>query len=174
MKLESNLAFTSKENTFPDRENGTETDDLSTPDYELRLAAAFRCIYHAMDVHSRRLSRETELNATQLLILQHIVRVGQCLPSELGRRLHLANGNMVGNLDQLEEKGYIARERSAIDRRKVIVTPTATGIAFVGLAPSPLQKTLSAVLASLRPRDRESIVSTVERLVTMMGIWPCS
>jgi DNA-binding MarR family transcriptional regulator len=49
---------------------------------------------------------------------------------ELGERLHLDSGTLTPLLKRLASMGYVTRSRDAADERRVLVAPTADGLAL--------------------------------------------
>ncbi|HEU4487420.1 MAG TPA: MarR family transcriptional regulator [Povalibacter sp.] len=68
-----------------------------------------------------------DLSFIQWLILLKLRENAQLTASELCRRMNHDNGALTRLLDQLEERGYITRHRSAEDRRVVELGLTAAG-----------------------------------------------
>jgi DNA-binding MarR family transcriptional regulator len=52
---------------------------------------------------------------------------GNCIMSSIARRLRITLPTLTAAADRLEEKGYIRRQRSSADRRRVSVTLTDDG-----------------------------------------------
>jgi DNA-binding MarR family transcriptional regulator len=71
---------------------------------------------------------DVELTFPQVMLLMELQRTGTCSMGELSQRLHITQGVATRMVDRLLEKGVVERERSADDRRVVLVTPTKKGI----------------------------------------------
>lgn len=67
---------------------------------------------------------EIVLNARQAGILTMVTEVGPMTQKALGDALRIDRTTMVALLDDLEEKGYVARQRHPQDRRAFLVQPT--------------------------------------------------
>ena len=52
---------------------------------------------------------------------------GRCAPSDVCETLHRTSGGMTLTLDRLQEAGWLKREPDPDDRRKIVLTLTATG-----------------------------------------------
>ena len=73
------------------------------------------------------LSERMGLSAAEILALAHLSLEGALGPTELVRRLHMTTGAMTALLDRLSDRGLIAREPHATDRRRVVVRLTTPG-----------------------------------------------
>lgn len=83
---------------------------------EQRVSAITAII--SMDVAS-----EYGLNITDFLALGAIVDSDGLTPGDLATELGLTTGSITALLDRLERVGYVRRERSETDRRKVLIYP---------------------------------------------------
>ncbi|MDR1558611.1 MAG: MarR family transcriptional regulator [Clostridiales bacterium] len=70
---------------------------------------------------------ELNLTYTQYITMMVMWQYAEVTVSELGRLLYLDSGTLTPLLKKLEEKGFIRRERSDADERKVIVRITENG-----------------------------------------------
>jgi len=69
---------------------------------------------------------------------------------ELGERLHLDSGTLTPLLKRLAALGYVTRSRDAEDERRVLVSPTAEGLALrdrLAAVPESFQSCLDMDLA---------------------------
>ncbi len=135
---------------------------------DLRVLRALRRIIQAVDIHSRKLAAQHHITGPQLVTLICIVEEESITTSEIGKRVHLSNGTVVGILNRLEFKGLVKRERTSTDRRIVNVSATAEGLRLAGSAPSPLQDVLSAALHDLPDIEQAAIALSLERIVELM------
>ena len=71
-------------------------------------------------------------------------------------------------LDRLEKSGYITRERSSSDRRKVFVQLTDEGLTRIDNLPQPLHEQFLVRLESLDPVERLGLLKALERIVELM------
>lgn len=69
-------------------------------------------------------ARHGGLNSTDMQTVSLLMSQGPATPGELAERTGLtAGGSITAVIDRLERAGYVRRERDAVDRRRVIVTP---------------------------------------------------
>ena len=73
---------------------------------------------------------ELDLTYTQYITMMVMWEHRELRVKEIGTRLFLDSGTLTPVLKRLEEKGYVARKRSARDERDLIVTLTDRGEAL--------------------------------------------
>ena len=132
------------------------------------LLVALRKITRAIDLHSKRLARETGLTAPQLLVLQSVARTGRAKPGEIARQVHLSGATITSIVDRLVRAGLVSRERSAEDKRSVDVVLTDAGQASVETAPELLQQEFLSAFDRLEHWEQSLLISSVQRIATMM------
>src|ERR1700743_483220 len=93
----------------------------------------------------------------QLITLELLVRNEGCLQQELGATLMVDPNNCVLLLNDLDDRGYVARQRDPRDRRRHIVVITAPGTKALHKAQAKLEKLEGEVLANLDDDDRERL-----------------
>ena len=136
---------------------------------DLRILRALRRIIQAVDIHSRKLASRYKITSPQLVTLLCVAEQGPITTSEIGRQVHLSNSTIVGILDRLEAKKLVRRERSAMDRRLVLVSATEVGADLVASAPSPLQDVFAEALHGLPELEQTAIALSLERIVELMS-----
>ena len=136
--------------------------------YDLRILRALRRIIRSVELYSKQLSASRRITTPQLVCLLAVVNKGPLTATAISREVHLSPSTVVGILDRLEEKGWVARARDRDDRRIVQVSATAAGVALAREAPSPLQKTLADALNALPELEQATIALSLERIVSLM------
>jgi DNA-binding MarR family transcriptional regulator len=90
-----------------------------------RLAAAFgegfRKTSSLMQLLGQAAADRIGLNATDLNCLNILSFSGEMTAGELARATGLSTASITGVADRLEEAGYVRRERSSKDRRRVVI-----------------------------------------------------
>ena len=137
--------------------------------YDLRVLNAIRQVIRAADLDSRKLAAEHHITSPQLMCLMAVVEKDSDTAIDIAARIHISPSTLVGVLDRLESKGFIARERSQEDRREVLVTATSAGREFAAHTPFPLQHSLHRALRQLSEEERKELANWMERLVDLMG-----
>ena len=132
------------------------------------VLVALRRVMRATDLHSRELVRTTGLTAPQLLLLQTIEALGRVGVGELALDMSLSQATVTSILDRLEDRGYLVREKSGPDKRKVFTVLTDKGLAAIKDAPVPLQDSFVAQFRNLASWEQHQIIAALERVATMM------
>lgn len=138
------------------------------PDITNYVMSALRRIIRAIDLHSRALVSRFGLTGPQLVILKELLESGPRSVSELARSVNLSQATVTGILDRLERKDMIFRERSQVDRRRVLVSPTAAAAQVLAGAPPLLQEHFVASFKRLPDWEQHQILSSLQRIVALM------
>ncbi len=105
-------------------------------------------------------------------VMATLYRIGpphELTPGDLVRRTMVTTGAITNRLDRLEQRGFISRRPSPLDRRSVIVALTGAGIATVEeVAPSHLDVERE-LIAPLSERQRSELASDLRRLLRALG-----
>jgi MarR family transcriptional regulator, organic hydroperoxide resistance regulator len=115
------------------------------------------------------------VSMAQLHIMYTLQRTGEMTMSHLADVLNVSLSNATGLIDRLEERGYIARDRVATDRRIVMVHVTPVGERMLGEADALSDELFRSVLDRLPASQlrgvanaisalREAVTSTVESM----------
>jgi DNA-binding MarR family transcriptional regulator len=134
-----------------------------------QVVAALRRIARAIDLHSRDLLQQCGLTAPQLLTVRSLAQLGMSAVSALAAAVSVSQATMTGILDRLELRGFVVRTRGQDDRRNTLVDLTPAGKEFLNTAPSTLQDRFRAELAKLATWEQTAILSTLQRIDSMMG-----
>lgn len=139
-------------------------------DLQVSILTAIRRIIRAIDLHSKRLLSNYGLSGTQLITLRAIVRNGPSPTGEIAHIVAVTQPTATRIIDRLEVLGLVARERSGVDRRTVIVTATPEGASLAMSAASDLlQDKFRAELEKLPEWEMTSILATLQRIASMMN-----
>ncbi len=137
-------------------------------DYAGSILLSLRRIIRSIDQHNKQLGRRYELTVPQLVCLRQLLVDGQLTPGQLAKAVYLSQATVTGIIDRLVDKGLVNRERSSLDRRKMLVQLTDRGTQMANDMPWPLQERFSQSLADLKGEDIEQIDTMLKRLVEMM------
>ncbi len=133
-----------------------------------RVLISIRQIIRAVDIHSKRLVRETGLSAPQLVVLRAIDELGEVTTRVLSLHVSLSQPTVTTILDRLEAKRLVERYRSQKDRRVVHTRLTDEGKKTLKTAPPLLQEAFTAAFEALSKARRNDILSAVSELAQMM------
>lgn len=137
-------------------------------DRERAIVAALRRIIRAVDLHSKRLVEAHGLTGPQLVALRVIERRGPITPAAIATRVHLSRGTVTGILARLEGRGLVERRPDPSDGRSVRMSLSGSGSELLARAPSLLQEEFRRELSELEEWEQLSILSTLQRIASMM------
>ena len=137
-------------------------------DLQDHVLVSLRRIIRATDLSSRKLGKRTGLTTPQLVVIQAIGTLRDPTVSDVAKAVSLSLATVTTILNRLEANGLVHRERSAVDRRRVIVTLTEKGEELGASAPKPLQDSFVDRFVRLESWEQHQIVAALERVATMM------
>ena len=107
-----------------------------------------------------------DLTHAQWVPLYKLFR-GECTTmAELARDLQLDPAAVTRALDRLEAKGLVRRERSASDRRVVLIELTAEGRRVAPLVPEALAEVFIAHLAGFSAAEWATLIELLQRMLS--------
>jgi DNA-binding MarR family transcriptional regulator len=109
------------------------------------------------------------LRPRHLIALKLLSEHGPASQQGLAEALSLDPSNVVGLLNELEERGLIARRRDPADRRRHIVELSATGTGELCLAQARLSRVEDDLLAVLSAAERATLYRLLARAVDALG-----
>jgi DNA-binding MarR family transcriptional regulator len=118
--------------------------DADLPRATLALALAARALERAASVR--------DLTLAQFRILA-LIAAGDERSSLLAERLAVAKPTITAVVDGLVERGFVAREAVAGDRRSIRVALTAPGLVALRAAEEEMSETLDRIFGYARDRD---------------------
>lgn len=128
-----------------------------------------RRVFQVVNEHSKRAEKDTGITGPQLWAIKTIAEFAPIKGAELARRMYLHPTTIVGILDRLEARGFVARTRSKVDRRIVEIELTEQGKTLVASAPEVAQGMLVKGLETLPKDNLLRISDGLEELVRILG-----
>jgi DNA-binding MarR family transcriptional regulator len=110
------------------------------------LGQAIREVSGQGVLFSQAVASKVGINSTDLECLDILMLRGPVTPGALAASTGLTTGAMTVLIDRLEKAGFVRRERSRDDRRKVLVTATPAVTKEVVPYSVPMQTAVMAVL----------------------------
>lgn len=132
------------------------------------ILIALRRIIRAVDLHSKKLVKETGLTAPQLVVMQTLLRAGALMPSTLSREISLSQPTVTAILDRLEKADLIVRVRSETDRRSVLAKLTDKGREAATSAPELLQAGFLNSFRELPAWEQHMLIAALQRISDLM------
>lgn len=133
-----------------------------------QVLISLRRIIQSIDLHSRYLVKRVGLTGPQLVILQEVSKTGEVSTGEIARAISLSQATVTGILERLEKRNLVTRQRSDIDRRRVMVRTTPSGEELLNDAPPLMQESFVDEFSRLGDWEQSMILSALQRLVSMM------
>ena len=91
------------------------------------VLVSIRQIIRAIDLHSKKLSKESGLTGPQLILMRSIRDLGDVTIKELSNHTNMSQATATIILDRLQRNELIERRRSETDKRKVHAYLTEKG-----------------------------------------------
>ena len=132
------------------------------------VLVSLRRVIRATDLHSKHLAKTTGLTAPQILLMQTIRDKGQVTIGELANEISLSQATVTSILDRLEKKGFVYRERSVEDKRKVHAYLSEPALEVLKKSPTPLQEHFTRQFSDLQDWEQTQIISALQRVAQMM------
>ena len=133
------------------------------------ILVAIRQIIRAIDLHSKKLSKEYGLTGPQLILMRAIQEMGNVTIKELSNQTNVSQATTTTIIDRLELNGYVQRVRSSSDRRKVHANLTEKGQEMLNNAPPPLQDNFVKKFQNLETWEQSLLLSSMQRVSAMMN-----
>ncbi|MCC5964790.1 MAG: MarR family transcriptional regulator [Natronohydrobacter sp.] len=125
---------------------------------------ALRRVVHALDTNARSMARASNLTQAQLLVLFEVARHGHEMPRDIARALGVGQATISLQIDKLEARGLVRRERRQADRRAIWVILTDEGRALLDDIPDPLQTRFTERFEALADWEQTLILSVTQRI----------
>ncbi len=109
------------------------------------------------------------LRPRHVIALTLLDQRGPMTQHAVGAALRLDPSNVVGLLNELEERGLITRRRDPADRRRHIVELSSTGAEELCLAQARLSRVEDDLLSALSAEERATLYWLLARAVEAVG-----
>jgi len=93
-------------------------------------AALIRAAARKLAELAEKAGAAASISAPEMEVLQEVFDLGPMDVGDLRARLGAPKQSLARNLNQLEARGFVTRETDPADRRRRLVTLTATGLTF--------------------------------------------
>ncbi|WP_278264762.1 MarR family winged helix-turn-helix transcriptional regulator [Nocardia sp. AG03] len=129
---------------------------------DIALCRASTAVARAGEAHAN----AQGLGVGQHLVLKMLAEVGACSQQQLAVELRIDRSVMVNVCDDLEQSGYVRRERNPQDRRSYAVTLTDAGRARLAEAEQSTPDFLDEAFAALTPTERRTLTALLGKLLS--------
>lgn len=131
---------------------------------------SFRCLVKSLRVADRAGLEEHGLGASQLYVLHELKRDSPLSINDLAGRTATDQSTVSVVVAKLIEKGYVARERSEDDARRVALTLTAKGHVLAKNLPPPIQHRIVEGVQRLPPGRARALARSLREICDVLGI----
>ena len=131
---------------------------------------ALRRIVRELRLANSGTEKSTGLSAAQLYVLAQVAGAPGASLSELATRTLTDRTSVAAVVDRLLTRELVARRRSDVDRRRVEILPTDSGVAVLARAPHPPTRRLLEGLETLDDQQLRRLAISLTRLVQGMGL----
>ncbi|KZN19194.1 MULTISPECIES: MarR family winged helix-turn-helix transcriptional regulator [Pseudomonas] len=109
------------------------------------------------------------ITAAQFKVLIIMAQFGVDTPAELCRHLSLDSGSMTRMLDRLEQKGFLARQRSEADRRQVQLVLTEQGQQLTDQLPQIGADAMNELAGAITPQELKTLEQILKKILVAAG-----
>jgi DNA-binding MarR family transcriptional regulator len=135
---------------------------------QLETLMSFRIIFKSANRHFHEIEKVVGIGGASLWALAEIGETDNITVSKLASAMSIHQSTASNLIDKLENKGYIIRIRSLIDRRVVNLTITDIGRALLEKAPLPHRGILPDALMRLHPETLIELNNHLTLLISGM------
>ena len=109
------------------------------------------------------------VTAAQFKVLIIVTQYQVDTPAELCRYLGLDSGSMTRMLDRLEQKGFLARQRSEADRRQVQLVLTEQGQQLTDRLPEIGADAMNELAGAITPEELKTLEQILKKILVAAG-----
>lgn len=89
---------------------------------------------------------------------------GEVLPSDISKALNITNPRVSSILNNLEKKGYVEREFSTVDRRKVYIHMTENGTSYIASIFLKTKSIFDSIVSKIGEDDARELVRILRKV----------
>ena len=132
------------------------------------LLVAIRRVIRAIDLRSKKLSKDVGITGPQLLVIQELGADPGITATQVSDIVNLSQATVTSILDRLESKGMVERVRSESDRRRIALYLTDLGKSTLKSAPRSMEDSFIDKFSTLEDWEQSLLLSSVQRVANMM------
>ncbi|GAK19819.1 LOW QUALITY PROTEIN: transcriptional regulator, MarR family [Vibrio sp. JCM 19052] len=131
------------------------------------VLVSIRQIIRAIDLHSKKLSKESGLTAPQLILMRAISELDNVTIKQLSSHTNMSQATATTILDRLERNQLVERRRSKTNEKFMLSRKKAKK--RLNKLPTPLQEHFISRFQKLEEWEQSLLLSSVQRISTMMN-----
>ena len=144
--------------------------DAASGQLATRTMDGLRRIVHALRVATRASQQSVGVSSAQLFVLRQLDTAPDQSLGDLAGRTRTTPSSVSEVVSRLVRLGLIARTTSERDRRRAVLTLTASGSALVASAGETIQDRLLAGFAKLNDAEQQRLAESLEAWVAASGL----
>lgn len=144
--------------------------DAKSEQLATRTMDGLRRIVHALRVATRASQQTAGLSSAQLFVLRQLDAAPDQSLGDLALRTRTTPSSVSEVVSRLVRLGLIARTTSELDRRRAVLTLTASGAALVASAGETIQDRLLAGFAKLDATAQQRLAESIEEWISASGL----
>ncbi|HEX8245052.1 MAG TPA: MarR family transcriptional regulator [Longimicrobium sp.] len=130
---------------------------------------SLRSLVRALRISTRAVEKEIGISGAQLFVLQQLADAPARSVNELAERTSTHQSSVSTVVSRLVDRGFVKREPSADDARRMEISITERGRQVVGSAPRTAQVRMLDALHRMPPGQRHALAEALETLVREAG-----
>lgn len=131
---------------------------------------SFRCLVKSLRLADRAGLKEHGLGASQLYVLHELKRDAPLSVNDLAARMATDQSTVSVVVSKLIDKGYVAREKSEADARRLQLTLTAKGHLTARNLPPPIQYRIIEGVQRLPRARAKALAESLHEICDVLGI----
>jgi len=141
-----------------------------SPDHAQAVLNSFRCLVKSLRVADRAGLRDHGLGAAQLYVLHELNRESPLSVNALAERTATDQSTVSVVVSKLITKGFVTRERSQQDGRRLDLTLTNRGRLLLKRLPPPIQWSIIDGVRQLQPARARVLAQSLQEICEVLGI----
>ena len=132
------------------------------------ILKALRKIIRAIDLNSKKIFQKYGLTGPQLLILKELSEQDSCPVGYLAKLVSLSHATVTEIIDRLENKGYVKRQKSKQDKRKILISLNPSAEEILVQNPTLIQEQFIVEFSKLPDWEQSLILSNFQKVAHLM------
>jgi DNA-binding MarR family transcriptional regulator len=135
-----------------------------------RSMDAIRAVVRALRINTRASELEIGISLAQLFVLQQVAERPAESLNDLAERTATHQSSVSVVVRRLVDRGFVTRQASTSDKRRVQIALTPAGQKLLVGAPRTIQSRLMTALATLSPAEQHQLANLLTKWIDAAGI----
>ncbi len=143
---------------------------MSNQDIVSKVERLLRHVAVTVTQRGREHLEDYNITPPQFAALLALIDSGEITMGELCQKLYLACSTVTDLIDRMEKNGYVERFKDRKDRRVIRLRVLPSGMEIYEYVIKARKAYLETVLASVDPQEQLVLVSSLQKLYTLMKL----